>query len=533
MTKISYKKLSLIFSFSVIFFITNTSFGQNLPAATDNQKTVLEIIEGTSLENEIRALPDENDQRKALDEISGSFLINVLTLPSISKLETVLLQSSLRQNLPKGTKSIWTDIGANNLRLNTSTQTLGSFFVDGFSAMIGFDLWRGGGWFIDFGQKDIRQAQNKAHIKNIGLGIYGSAALGKLNLRTALSLSAENYFVERKFEIGQSLYFEKSEFNAVSAQGAAEIELGLGLINPFVGANAGAVNFSEIREQGTKEAGLIFDGATYSRVETIAGFNIRKNGKFSFGLKLYGGYLFDGAGHRFKVKTFNGDKIFLIENDEQRAFLAAAELSTELKIGQRSSLYIKGKAKRVHYADGYGLEDYFGSFGINFAFRNIPSQNDEIPPDFQEIIPSADDLATQDLSFPDPDVGGAGLFFELNEQELAHSAFMQSQAGRSAATKIIENDNTVIVSKVDVDYTFVQGSAQLTPDAMVSLANLAVVSAGGKAKLILDWSKFKGAATDDENLQRERVRAVVEELARNGVPPSRVIFVGIKPPSSN
>ena len=110
---------------------------------------------------------------------------------------------------------------------------------------------------------------------------------------------------------------------------------------------------------------------------------------------------------------------------------------------------------------------------------------------------------------------------------------MQSQAGRSAATKIIENDNTVIVSKVDVDYTFVQGSAQLTPDAMISLANLAVVSAGGKAKLILDWSKFKGAATDDENLQRQRVRAVVEELARNGVPPSRVIFVGIKPPSSN
>jgi hypothetical protein len=530
MTKISYKKLFLIFSFSFVFFITNAYCAQNPPAASENQKTALKMIKGTHIENEIRALDDGDYQRKALDEISGSFLIDVLTLPAIGKLETVLLQSSLRQTLPKGTKSIWTDLNLNYLRLNTSTQTIGSLYSDGFAAMVGFDIWRGGGLFIDFGQKDVRQAQNKALIKNIGLGIYGAGALGKLNLRTALSLGIENYFVERKFEIGDAAYLERAEFNTVSAQGAAEIELGLGLINPFAGANAGAVNFGEIREKGS-DAALIFDGATYSRVETIAGFNIRKSGKLSFGLKLYGGYLFDGAGKRFKVKTFNDDRIFLIENSEHRAFLGGADITMELKASQRSSLYLKGHAKRIHYDYGYGLEDYSGSLGINYAFRNIAPANDEMP-DFQEAsvdlpIDNLDNSATAADT-----VSGAGLSFELTEQELAHSAFMQSQKGKNAALKIAENDNTVIVCKLDDNSSFVQGGAQLTPDAMISLANLAAVSGGGKAKLILDWGQLSGNAAESPELQAERIRVVVEELAKNGVPPSRIIFVGIKPPSS-
>jgi hypothetical protein len=532
MTKISYKKLFLIFSFPVIFFITNanTSFAQTLPVASENQKAAIEMIKGTHIENEIRALDDENHQRRTLDEISGSFMTNVLTLSAIGKLETVLLQSSLRQTLPEGTKSIWTDINLNYLRLNTSTQTIDSLYSDGFAALVGFDIWRGGGLFIDFGQKDVRQVQNKALIKNIGLGIYGAGALGKLNLRTALSLGIENYFVERKFEIADHSYLQKSEFNTVSAQGAAEIELGLGLINPFVGANAGAVNFGEIREKGT-EAALIFDGATYSRVETIAGFNIRKSGKFSFGLKLYGGYLFDGAGKRFKVKTFNSDKILLIENDECRAFLGGADITMELKVSQRLSLYLKGHAKRIHYDYGHGLEDYSGSFGINYAFRNIPPPNDEMP-DFQEA-PKNNDLPIDNLDFNDADESGAGLFFELTEQELAHAAFMQSQMGKTAAAKITENDNAVIVCKLDNGASFVQGGAILTPEAIISLSNLAAVSSGGKAKLILDWGQFSGNAVEDPELQKERVRAVVEELAKNGVPPSRIIFVGLNPSSPN
>jgi hypothetical protein len=463
-------RIGLVFLFG---FMVSVAVAQS--ENTNNQIEVETVLRGIDLGQIFNGIDDSDEGKKVLDSLSGVFVLNSLALATMDNFDEI--DSKIKFQQSQGANKIWFSPAVKSVNLKNPNQTLGSFENFSFGGSIGADMWENGGMFLGAHSKEIKQDKNHGYMKDIELGIYGATKRnGGVNFSGVASFGLENFDLNRSVEIGDNFYSPKSKFNTVSARFRGESELSLGIINPFIGIKGAIVNFQDIKEYNGRDANLFIEGGNYSRVAGLAGLNLRKIGSVSFVSKIYGGYFSDINTQNAKINFDGNNNVMRINNDDKSDYFVGADVFVGFDV-KGLTLIFGANTQMANRQVEYGAR-----VGFLFAF-GLKDHGDL-------ITMSDEDYEIDKLS----QIKGVENVSEISEKALLYS--------------------------FDEGKTFDKESTDLNPEVRANLVSVAQIAKG--KQIVFSWTN----PSEDEELKKTRMKNVVLELIKFGVPAGKVVFIG-------
>lgn len=319
---------------------------------------------------------DEAGQRAALEQLSGSFLPNVITAPLLVNGRHQLygrIQPRQYQAAPgcncANAQNLWLQGYGSYEKYKADENSFGSFSSATFGTQLGWDFISSeqsvAGLYLNYARINARQSASRADIQNIGGGLYGGLFGDKWQFKGSLSAGLQDYDTKRKLEfigIGADASFKGYSVNADMQAGyKTEVADNLFLM-PFLGLTAGYLRTEAFTETGI--AGLKADAADYFRGTGFAGAELSSaSGKFSWRAHTMASLLaFGRRGEMNMAFTGGGDKM-KIYGSEQGIIQIGAGAGAEYAFSKNWAVY--GGADLLLKDKGYGYE---ARLGVNYRF---------------------------------------------------------------------------------------------------------------------------------------------------------------------
>jgi outer membrane protein OmpA-like peptidoglycan-associated protein len=338
-----------------------------------------------------------------LEQLSGSFLATLLTLPALD-----INPNSFFENVENTTRKIWMTVDGGFFQTDKKN-VMGAFEAEGGRAVVGADIIKTqkirAGVFANAGSQNVKQGKiNKADVKTFGGGLYGGAfgLFGNLlNVKLNLGYELNNINAERKVDIVLAETLQ-SNFNVQALKVLSELEFTPGLnflgvdIDFFARANFANVSNDKIEEsyENGSNAALIVDADFYRRLETDIGINFSKSlSKLELGAKVYVGFLALGAEKKYTMHFLARSAEFSkIEAAPYSNSVIGFNLAASYPIFQNVDLTANaasslGLAKdQMQIAGGLGVKWYFQG-------RTESAQPQPQKPEAENLAPAAPPVA--------------------------------------------------------------------------------------------------------------------------------------------
>jgi predicted outer membrane repeat protein len=325
---------------------------------------------------------DYTRTKELFDRISGRFLVNVLTLGTISNVETVytkIKEAQSPQEYEGVLQSIWVQTDIQGYNFKEEGATGGEFSVFGGGLQAGFPLWRGKhnlGIFIGYDNKSIKQDLDKANMHDIQVGIYGGrfgyGDSGNVNFKGDLSFGVQAFSTQRDIGLSGFNANPKAEFNTYSIRYGFEAEYVLSekrdnsrVLKPYIGAHGGTVFNGEIKEDFGQAANLVIDGNAYTRLNGAIGFRLEDlTDAVNWQIKAYLGYLLMGTEPRYDISFQHIDREMDIIGTKQDGLNGGAAFWLDFKINKDLSLFTN-----MNISFGENMFGYYANVGINYKIE--------------------------------------------------------------------------------------------------------------------------------------------------------------------
>ncbi|MDR3243148.1 MAG: autotransporter domain-containing protein, partial [Elusimicrobiota bacterium] len=452
--------------------------------------------------NDLRTI---REKQKGLDNLSGSFLANVLSMAprgdytalferlsviknieissAPSKIE-VKTSSAPKEKIKSDDYKFWNVFSLNNLSFNADGQTLDDFKASAIGAQTGADLFFSGnfirGVFAGYNKKSLSQEQNEANMSDFEFGFYGIEFFKTMNFKWLLSAGLQQYQTNRKIAL-QTIYEPKADFDSYGLRAAAEVEFKMDDIikkenigfRPFIDLNGGLSNSQKIQETNGGQSNLSVNAAQIIRLETQLGVKIinKSSQLFDWHTKAYIGYLIMGDRQKFDMQfsEYLQSPKMSVENDEQTKFFGGIGAGIKYDMEKDMSLTMDFKGQIGQNSLNYGI-----NLGMNYKFA-INSRAQSKPK-----TGSKSELRQKPT-------------FILQSMSFETNSFALSQNGKRSIADIAKE-----IKKKKYNNISIEGHTDLS---------------GNQSKNI--------------TLSRQRAQAVYNELAKNGIIKSKMQVKGL------
>ncbi|MDR2709607.1 MAG: hypothetical protein LBC07_06510 [Elusimicrobiota bacterium] len=252
-----------------------------------NRQQVQEIANRNwELKNSLVKLSADK-RRKAMDSLSGVFIVNILAAQTQGRGEILFNQIQREAAVDK----IWMDVNYSVMEFSKPEQTLGNFGMIDMGIDIGRDLFgtRIGaviariGAYASANKKTFAQDENDASLNDFGFGVYENTNIGNFNLQFLGGLRYANVNASRIIKMDK-VYNPISQFNIVSIDGALnldyEIDMQWAKVGPFVLAEASQNSFKEISERSGEITDLTFNETSWTKAQSLIGVQIKSQQSF-------------------------------------------------------------------------------------------------------------------------------------------------------------------------------------------------------------------------------------------------------------
>ncbi len=317
------------------------------------------------------------EKKNALNDLSGHFYANALTLPAINvsrnNVFSRLKRSFFLSDDSAMKRNIWVQGYASKNKYNGDKNSPGDFDSENNGVLAGFDTMKNDrqifGINMVYVKTNAMQKQDSMNIEGYSIGGYGSYFFeNNLELKFMLTGARQNYAAERYVRYLNRKTAADFDGYSLNLSGEAAYDYyyaGEIYLRPFIGFDYAYTTTREFTEKGAESADLTIYSGSYNRAS--GNFGLQINNGTDMKLKWYSELKFDmlfaGRYGEFEGEyknTENALKIIGIEND---IFSTVFSVGALYDISSSISVYanINGMYSRTQN----GL---YGNIGINYKF---------------------------------------------------------------------------------------------------------------------------------------------------------------------
>ncbi|MDR1942354.1 MAG: OmpA family protein [Endomicrobium sp.] len=320
----------------------------------------------------------------AYNYLSGSFYANVLSAAAANN-SIEEIYANIERGPDRG-KFAWGQGYVSGLGYASDGNVKEDFNSDAAGALAGIDVWNASdqsakaGLYASFGNKVMKQGDDKADVNSYGGGIYADKNFGIIALKGNLSVAKHNFDAQRKVRIfysedGVDFYESdpKSSFDAVSASFDARIEYLAQSLDDASGKIYTEIRYSyfangRIDETGGDPANLTVKAGSFNDLSALSGVSFSKTlGKLQWYAKLYGGYILAGNRKSAQIYFSQAGQEFAqdIYATRRGTVFAGAGFGAQYAFNDKMSVYAGGDA-----GVGGNSSSYYANIG--FAYKLWP-----------------------------------------------------------------------------------------------------------------------------------------------------------------
>ena len=525
-------KIDLIISKSSNFLndILNLTHNQTEVARTfDTLSKYAMTAEMAAMLNQIDTMANNELKKEALDQLSGAFYANALTLGA-ARSGADELYARMKPRICPGdgsmSKSVWGQFYVNSMKYGEDLESAGDFMSNGYGAQIGADLLIGeksfAGVYAGYGMNKLEQGKDSADVNDADLGIYGAWFGDIINIKGSLTGGMQSFSAQR--DISFAGYKTKADFNTygirADVQGEYVIKVAEKLdVKPFIGMQGGFVSNPEIKESNGGPANLVIEAGSYMRLTGLAGLGIGGDmGKFNWYAKMFAGYIMVGNNGEItaRYEQYNKGKEMEIQGADQGNMTGGAGIGGEYKLGWQWSVYATANANF-----GENISGYYGNVGINYRFcdkETLRKLKEAQEAEKAKKAAEAEEAERAKLEAEEAE--------RLRQQKMAEemNAAMLEQKRLEAE----ERRKAKLASFNLNEATFEVGEYGLNEAAKKEIEQLAKEAKEYNFKKITieGHTDNTGSFRTNQDLSRKRAEAVFMEFAEQGIPKEKMEYVG-------
>lgn len=327
--------------------------------------------------DQIDRMQTVSEKKSALNDLSGHFYANVITLPAINvsrnNVFSRLKRSYFLADDSSMKRNIWVQGYASKNKYNGDKNSPGDFDAENNGVLAGFDTMKNDKQIfgINFGyvKTSADQKSDSVTIEGYSIGGYGSYFFDN-NFETKFMLAGarQNYNTDRAVRyLGRKA---SADFDGYSLNLSGELAYDYYYsdeiyLRPFIGLDYAYATTREFTEKGADSADLTIYSGSYNRAG--GNFGLQVNNGTDMKLKWYTELKFDmlfaGRYGEFEGEYKNTEhslKIVGIENDVLSAVLSVGAL---YDISSSISVYANVNGMYSGTQNGY-----YGNIGVNYKF---------------------------------------------------------------------------------------------------------------------------------------------------------------------
>ncbi|MDR3049503.1 MAG: OmpA family protein [Elusimicrobiota bacterium] len=395
---------------------SKSDFINNIPGMSHNQKEAASVFDNMTDSKKmpllVTALSDAaikeydaadgkfTQTRKLLEQLSGSFLANVL--PAGAQNHSDNLYAKIREIDAKDEKrksqTIWVQADIDGFSYDSDSSLLETLKQNGLGMQAGIAMYQEnkiiGGAYFGFHSEELKQGDSYADISDLEIGLYGGwYSDGPVNIKGNASLGFQSFDVSRHIQYQQFEENPQSSFNTYSVRFNAIGEYKIFVDNeinfkPYLGLQNALVINNEIRESNAVETALIVEGGAYFRSGLVGGIKFEdEKGDFKWYGKAFGEYVLLGDIPKYNMQFANGYGSMKDIEGREIIVLVGLGLGMEYKIDDRLGVF-------ADFGTNFAI-DYFAyniNLGLNYRFgdiydKTIKKPQEEDKPEFEDYRP--------------------------------------------------------------------------------------------------------------------------------------------------
>ncbi|MDR3243461.1 MAG: OmpA family protein, partial [Elusimicrobiota bacterium] len=539
----------------------STSMKLNILGLTHNQQETQNLLNKINsgalltIRNELNLLYD-NEIKRALDSISGVFLINALyngaqkdtgarlynrlilkTENDFDKKVNVWVQYDMDFNTSKGEET-----QSEKIKATASA-------IEG-----GFDLFNNEslilGIYAAQQNQKIKQDLDEADISAMGFGVYGLWHKDAANLLFNAGADLGDYNTTR--EIKSQGFNAKGSFKTTAIKGGAQLEIELiqdrGLsLRPYIEAQGLYLTNSKLEEKGG-DLSLIMYENYFMRADAKGGFKVAyQESSYDFIAQIYAGYILTGNSIGYDmsfVERPESGKMNINNSDLGNLYYGASAA-----LGYKISESFKLSANAGVNMNQNGAVGYFVQAGVNISiFSRENGKQNKIKKDRQKALKKAQEELEQkalmeakrqeEEKLKDEEINLLQEEIERAKEEKLRAELAQFAArtlDEAALMEARDRRNKPDIKSFRLSAAiFAQGSPSLIGSSKSDIKRLADNIKKYKYTKVVVEGHADSTGKEERNLKlsQERARAVYNELYRNGIENMEYIGFGSALPAT-
>ncbi|MDR3049620.1 MAG: autotransporter domain-containing protein [Elusimicrobiota bacterium] len=469
---------------------------------------------------------NEADVKKALYNLSGEFLSDILSANLIKNNITGLYPNIKKR---QRANAIWTQYSLQSTNYDNDYGDEKAY-LSGFQA--GFNLLgkerAAIGLYGFYENGDIKQSSSKANVKDIGGGLYYGYLMDELNIKGHISAGFQTYNSRRYIDIlglTPSAEFESKSLSAgIDAQFILKSELFD--LKPFMDLQYAVRTNDKFTEEQGQAANMIVDKQKFSKLILSfgAGLENDKNEKFNWHAKAYLGHIFIGANPKYQMSYVSAPEYgnFNIDAHKTSDTFVNISIGAKYNFTEQMSVYANFDISPMP-----GLLDLYANIGLRYSFGPIIKSEGK---GGQEDEQKAEAFSEQEKQKTPPQITAAAMseqkpqFNEATIQEVMNIAQSKEISNR----QIEQADGYLKTIFRLTGNVFQEGRFKLSDSGKQIIANLVSTINQYNYNMIIVEGHTE-YIENRRNLSTNRAKAVYNALVENGIPPSKITFIGKGP----
>jgi outer membrane protein OmpA-like peptidoglycan-associated protein len=374
-------------------------------------------------------------------------------------------------------------------------------------------------------------------------------------MKWAIGAGMQEYNTDRTVEIGTNTYNPQGKFQTTSIKGSGEAEIELFgpnkdfTVNPVLGVQAAYIMNEQIEETEGGVTNLIVSGGAYARLSGTFGLRFKGEGEsdmMRWNIYIYGGYIMLGAPHdtyemKFKEAQEYGT-MSIRAGDESQAF-GGLSAGYEKDIWTHFSVFINGDIKIDPNNEESILSGFSVAGGFKIKFGTLQRRERPAKPEPEpkpapkpepkpQPIPEPEEEEDEEEEAAPPKDDFSELDNLSEEMIVALLAELEGTNPKEDEQKMIQEAQdrrkNLLQSFRLSAATFKSGSSQLSDQSKDDIRKLVqnLKAYDYKKVTVEGHTDSSGNAAKNKTLSQQRAKVVYDQLIQNGIPRSKLAFVG-------
>jgi predicted outer membrane repeat protein len=329
---------------------------------------------------------DKKALEKYLEELSGSFLANVL-MTAGTDVNADGIYNNIRDDIGLGI-NVWGEING-GMSKSDNNNVMGSFDVTGGNAYAGTDLYvsqkERAGIYVGGVNKSLSQGDNSGSISGFEAGLYGGIFRDRVNAKIKAGIEIDDIKTQRKIEGGGISEKVNGNVEATTVKMGAEAEFDPSKLfmekrkkgfRIFGRLDASLTSNGTMREKYKEgdTAALRVDESNYARLKmALGGKYIFSVGGVTLTAKGYMGIMPVGSQARYTMSFNEVDATEMdIESAKMAKVFAGAAIAGQYQINEAFALSANINGSGGVDENGYNIA---GGLGANYKFGGTKKEN--------------------------------------------------------------------------------------------------------------------------------------------------------------